>query len=240
MLISVFLAVVSAGCAVAAWRLPGSAWARRSPRAGIVVWQLLGLGWGVALIASLTVAAWALPGMGVVQVIALGLAAGLMVMLLSALGWAFVGAVRVRQRQRRLLRLVGRPSSMSPELTLVDHPAATAYCLPGLRSRIVVSAGTISLLTEQQLSALVAHERAHARERHDLVLLPFGSLRKLLPRSRMIGRAYREVELLVEMAADDRARRSEPGRVLAAALGRFGESQEIATRIDRLTPSAQR
>ncbi len=54
---------------------------------------------------------------------------------------------------------------------------------------------------------MLAHERAHLRARHDLVLIPFTSLRRTFPRSAVITQAYRTVALLVEMMADDRALR---------------------------------
>jgi len=106
----------------------------------------------------------------------------------------------------------------------VDSPAAAAYCVPGLRSRIVVSAGTLALLDAAELAAVLAHERAHLRARHDLVLLPFCALRQAFPRSRLVRQAHAEVALLVEMLADDRVLRHRPARELATALLRVGAS----------------
>jgi Zn-dependent protease with chaperone function len=86
----------------------------------------------------------------------------------------------------------------------------------------VISAGTLDLLDQAELAAVLAHERAHVRERHDLVLLPFTALCRAFPRSRVALRAQQAVALLVEMLADDRARRARPARELATALMRFG------------------
>ena len=69
---------------------------------------------------------------------------------------------------------------------------------------------------------MLAHERAHLRERHDLVVLPFTALRRAFPRSAMCAEAHRAVALLVEMLADDRALRGRPARELVSALVRFG------------------
>jgi hypothetical protein len=80
---------------------------------------------------------------------------------------------------------------------------------------------------------VLAHERAHVRARHDLVLIPFTSLRRAFPRSRVIARAQWTVALLIEMMADDHALRTLlerrmpageplPARELAMALLRFG------------------
>ena len=96
---------------------------------------------------------------------------------------AIAGVVRARRRHRALLALVAHGDPDVPGTLVVDHPAAAAYCVPGIRSQVVVSAGTLALLGPYELAAVLAHERAHARERHDLVLLPFTSLRRILPQS---------------------------------------------------------
>jgi beta-lactamase regulating signal transducer with metallopeptidase domain len=95
-------------------------------------------------------------------------------------------------------------------------------------SKVVVSAGTLELLDPAELAAVLAHERAHARERHDLVLLPFASLRQVFPQIRLVGRCLDAVELLIEMAADDRARRHRAPRELATALLRFAAARPAA------------
>lgn len=137
---------------------------------------------------------------------------------------AFVTVVHARRRQRELLALLAFGDPKAPGALVVDYPAAAAYCLPGIRSQIVVSVGTLDLLAPAELAAVLAHERAHLRARHDLVLIPFTSLRRAFPRSRVIAQAYRTVALLVEMMADDRALRVRGlfARELATALLRFG------------------
>jgi len=86
----------------------------------------------------------------------------------------------------------------------------------------VVSVGTLELLGRGELAAVLAHERAHLRERHDLVLLPFTALRRAFPKSVTCTDAYSAVALLIEMLADDRALRARPARELVSALVRFG------------------
>jgi hypothetical protein len=154
------------------------------------------------------------------------LAAGLA--LLALLCWvllaASVAALQARRRQRALLTLLAHGDPKVPGALVVDYPSAAAYCLPGLRSRsrIVVSVGALELLGRGELAAVLAHERAHLRERHDLVLLPFTALRRAFPRSATCTGAQRSVALLVEMLADDRALRGGPARELVSALVRFG------------------
>jgi Zn-dependent protease with chaperone function len=159
------------------------------------------------------------------------LAAGLA--LLALLCWvlvaASVAAVQARRRQRALLTLLAHGDPKVPGALVVDHPTAAAYCLPGLRSKIVVSVGALELLGRGELAAVLAHERAHLRERHDLVLLPFTALRRAFPRSATCADADRAVALLVEMLADDHALRALPARELVSALVRFGTAGACAT-----------
>jgi beta-lactamase regulating signal transducer with metallopeptidase domain len=123
--------------------------------------------------------------------------------------------IRARARHRALLALIAHRGGKGT--LVVDHPAAAAYCLPGVRSRVVISAGTLELLDSGELDAVLAHEFAHARERHDLVLLPFTSL----PRTGLVARMLDSVALLIEMTADDRALQNRPAKELATALLRF-------------------
>src|SRR5690349_8792319 len=154
------------------------------------------------------------------------LAAGLV--LLASLCWvllaASIAALQARRRQRALLTLLAHGDPKVPGALVVDYPAAAAYCVPGLRSAIVISAGTLALLGQAELAAVLAHERAHLRARHDLVLLPFTALLRAFRWSATARAANAEVALLVEMLADDRARRRRPARELATALLRVGAS----------------
>ncbi len=154
------------------------------------------------------------------------LGAGLL--LFASLCWVLAAvsaaALQARRRQRALLTLLAHGDPKVPGALVVDYPAAAAYCLPGLRSRsqIVVSVCTLQLLGHGELAAVLAHERAHLRERHDLVLLPFTALRRAFPRSATCDGAQHAVALLVEMLADDRALRTRQTRELVSALLRFG------------------
>jgi Zn-dependent protease with chaperone function len=244
----VILAAVAVGCILAASALAAATWPRRSPAAAILLWQALGLGWGMATVGTLIGIGATAPGAAVargaldrltsiaragglssvpdlVGVVRLAcLAAGLA--LLAVLCWILVAAsasvLRARQRQRELLSLLAHGDPKVPGALVVDHPAAAAYCLPGLRSAIVISAGTLDLLDADELAAVLAHERAHLRERHDLVLLPFLALLRAFRWAGVAQQAYRAVGLLVEMHADDRALQQRPARELATALLRVG------------------
>jgi Zn-dependent protease with chaperone function len=230
-----------------------ASWPRRSPAAAILLWQALGLAGGLAAVGALvavgvsgqqpqsgvlggmtSLASRMIYGQGLaphqpvlltgVRLLALIAGFALFSALCGVLVMAFADAVAARRRQRELLALLAHGDPKVPGALVVDHPAAAAYCLPGIRSQIVVSVGTLDLLAPAELSAVLAHERAHLRARHDLVLIPFTSLRRALPRSSEVTQAYRTVALLVEMMADDHALRARGlvARELATALLRFG------------------
>ena len=246
------LAVVATGSVAGIPALARASWPRRSPAAAILLWQALGLAGGIAAVGALLGVAmpanrssvagafwrlrdlvlagrhWPLP---LLMLRAFCLMAGLA--LLTLLCWvlvaATVAAFQARRRQRALLTLLAHGDPKVPGALVVDHPAAAAYCLPGLRSKIVVSAGALKILDRAELAAVLAHERAHLRERHDLVLLPFTALRRAFPRSGRFADAYGAVSLLVEMLADDRALRARPARELVSALVRVGTSGSVPT-----------
>ncbi len=244
----VFAAVAMTAVAVATM-LASAAWPGRAPAAAIMLWQALGLGWGLAAVGTLAALAARPEHAGVaggvmafatgavtpsashahgllvltaLRLVALTTAVALLALLCWVLAAACAAGLRTRRRHRALLALLARGDPKAPGALVLDHPAAAAYCVPGLRSRIVISAGTLDLLDAAELAAVLAHERAHIRERHDLVLLPFTALCRAFPRSGVTQRANQAVALLVEMLADDRARRSRPARELATALMRFG------------------
>jgi len=159
-----------------------------------------------------------------VHLVSLAASAALLTLLCWILAAAVAAVLRARHRQRTLLGLLAHDDPKVPGALVVDHPAAAAYCVPGLRSAIVISAGALNLLDTDELAAVLAHERAHLRARHDLVLLPFTALLRAFRWSATARAANAEVALLVEMLADDRARKRRPARELATALLRVGAS----------------
>ena len=156
----VILAAIAAGCIPASSVLAVARWPRRSPAAAIVLWQALGLGWGLAAIGALAglgaadersgvaagavaaasrlvrgsgdtaLRAWSL--LTAVRAVSLGAGIVLLLLLCWVLLAAFAAVFRSRQRQRVLLSLLARGDPKVPGALVVDHPAAAAYCVPGL------------------------------------------------------------------------------------------------------------
>ncbi len=125
-------------------------------------------------------------------------------------------AHRHRRAHRRTLALVGRcgPSGT----TLLDHMAPAAYCLPGKRGHVVLTTGALKALSADQLCAVLAHEHAHLRNRHHLVLSIASAFANAFPHSRTFHTAHTEIARLIELAADDAAVSSTGRFTLAEAL----------------------
>lgn len=248
MITAAALAALALACAVGSWRFTTARWTSRAPRIAIILWQSLGVTWGLATTGAMLAYAVEPYGMGVLPGLiafadgrapgepwdalhVLAMVAGLtaLTVLVAVLLTAGVQTLRTRRRHRMLLALISHDNPVLPGVRVLDHPGAAAYCVPGLRSQVVVSEGALKLLSQDEMAAVLAHEAAHVRERHDLVLLPFAALRRALPWSKVVGDAQSQVELLVEMAADDRARRYCSPRRLATALLRFGTAGAMPT-----------
>ncbi len=211
---------------------PGPIWVghwkflRSVPRAAVVLWQAGAVAALVAVLGAGAVAVgevlddrpfWRDAAYAVVLLFAVVVAARLV--------WSMVTVGRQtsarRARHRAAVDLLAQVDTALPVkgLRILAAQLPMAYCLPGVRdSRVVLSAGTLALLTTDEVQAVIAHESAHVRARHDLVLDTFTALHRAFPhlvRSRM---PVQQCTLLVEMLADDAARRRVGSRPLAQAL----------------------
>ncbi len=220
--------------------LARSAWPSRAPRSAVLVWQAIGLAGALAAIGAglaVTVAPFnsgllggtlslvqqarighPLAGLGIDGSLGLTMATDTTAVLLAGFVVAAVRTAFARSQHRRVLDLVSARSERAPGALLLDDSRAAAYYLPGVRPRIVVSVGTLGILDNDRLSAVLAHERGHARERHGIVLLPFAAMDSVLRFVPYARHARQQVAALLEMAADDYAIRDNSRHPLAAAL----------------------
>jgi Zn-dependent protease with chaperone function len=213
------LAIVLAG--PVPWAMSVLPVLRRTPRAAMVLWQsvalagvLAALGAGLSLV---TLQLMGQPSLRSYALSAIPLSVTGLVFARLLLSGHRVGT-RLRQLRRRHRRLVDLLADDRDGVHVLEHEAPTAYCLPGLRSRVVVSSGTVASLTEDELAAVLSHERAHVRARHDLVLEAFTVLQEAFPAVVTSRQALDEVRLLVELLADRAARRRHGARTLVAAF----------------------
>ncbi|MDP3713840.1 MAG: M56 family metallopeptidase [Mycobacteriales bacterium] len=235
-------AVLLAACLLALTVVPrllaAARWPARSPGRALQLWQALGLSGGLLALELLLTRALAPVGEdhldGVRRAwdapsrlpwwswLALAAFIALLLRLLSVLLASTARTLLARRRHRCLVDLVTTPAPTLRGTRVVDHAVPVAYCLPGLRSRVVLSQGVLALLAADEVEAVLAHERAHLTQRHDLVVLPFVALGATFPRLPPVRTAQAEVALLVEMLADDVAVRRHDRAVLAAALAKVG------------------
>lgn len=225
--------------------LASARWPARDPIGALLLWQAVGLAGGLALLgAGLTFGLAPLGGslpvavprllddphwpaeLGLAHWFALALTAVLATRLLGVLTLAFWRTIRARRRHRDLLDVLTTPWPSMAGARVLAHPLPVAYCVPGPRSRLVVSEGALAALSPAELDAVLTHERAHLRERHDLVVLPFVAWGATAPWVPGMARAQAAVAGLVEMRADDVARATLGRKPLAGALCRLSGSAD--------------
>ncbi len=224
--------------------LARATWPHRNPRAALVLWQAIALAAVLsAFSAGLAIASRLLvPGPDgrpttepLREIEALGLPLWLTYVVVLALT-LLIGArlmysilrvaVRTRRRRARHRKHDDLHDDRDPRDVVRRHPHVRilasadpiAYCLPGLRHRVVLSAGTLDNLSDTELRAVLCHEHSHLRARHDLVLEAFTAVYEAFPRWVRSGSALGSVQTLVEMLADDSAVRVTGPTPLARAL----------------------
>jgi hypothetical protein len=230
--------------------LANARWPARAPGAAVVLWQCVTLASvlsavGVVLAAPEQVsravgtghraAVWVLLG-------TLAVAGVIVLRLLLSLLQVMQQARDRRARHRLLADLLDRAEQhgdldlmMPSGLRILDGALPFAYCLPGRSPRVVLSGGTLQLLAPEQVAAVLAHEQAHLRARHDLVMEAFTALYRALPRSLRRRTSLDAVHLLLEMLADDAARRrfgADPLRAALTTMGGAADALVAGTRVE--------
>ncbi|WP_349862421.1 M56 family metallopeptidase [Leifsonia sp. WHRI 6310E] len=253
-----------------AWPVPlllaRATWPTAAPVLAVALWQSIALAGGISMIGSLLLAGlqpfgddlWSriagaastlftgpLPsGVSLLNAFLLSAAVLLTAHLVLNLALTSVRSRRQRHQHMELLRLLSSPLPDVPSTRVIDHPAPAAYCLPGARSVTVLSEGMIALLSPEELDAVIAHERTHLRQKHHLLLDAFRSWKRALPWFPIATRAQDAVALLLEMLADDTARRSSGDPVLAGAIRIVDETGTAGSALgapkDRRTPEQRR
>ncbi|WP_053204257.1 M56 family metallopeptidase [Jiangella muralis] len=248
-------------------------WPQRAPRLGIAVWLTLsGVAVASVLFGGLTMTLPSVPlttdvatfvhlcvdeiraqystPAGAATAVA---GAGIMIGVAGRLTLCSFRVARWRAAERArhavALRLIGR---REPALgaAVIDHDVPQAYCLPGRGRQIVLTTAALASLSRPQLAAVVAHERAHLRSRHDLLIAAALVLKQAFPWVPAFAHAHDQVCFLVELAADDAALRTHDRLTLAegilrVAAGRpsapaLGAGSSSGARVRRLLVPRQR
>jgi Zn-dependent protease with chaperone function len=251
-------------------RLTGAAWTRRAPRLALAAWQAVCLAViAASVLAGLAMAVptarvsgdladllrgcvmalraeYATPGGAAAASTGTVLALAVLARCAWSLGKTLIAARHERARHARTLAMIGtHPHPHESGVAVLQDARPAAYCVPGSRRRIVLTTAALEALEPAALRAVIAHERAHLRQRHHLALAFADALAAAFPRVRLFTVARAETRTLVELAADDAAcTHADPFALaeglLAVAAGprapaaALGASSEAADRIRRL------
>ncbi len=131
--------------------------------------------------------------------------------------WALARVVQATLAVRRLVRA---PLGQGPGGSVIVGGDDVVLAAAGLtRPTLVVSAGALARLDDDELAAAMAHERAHIRRRHRYVLL-YAELCRVLGRPLPgTARAVRQLRFHIERDADRCAVRERSDRLaLASAI----------------------
>lgn len=231
--------------------LARASWPSRSPAAGVVLWQSLALAAVLAISgAALSTALWLVTSdltwwRIVLHVLILGIG----VLVWARFWWAgwqvWRQTAERRRRHRELVDLLGEPYGALPAVRILAERTPVAYCIPRRGdARVVISQGTVDALDADALQAVLEHERAHVRIRHDLVLEAFGVLHRAFPRPLRTDAPLRQSQVLVELMADDAARKITGDPPLARAIaalaggvhpaGTLGASSDALLRLEHV------
>ena len=204
----------------------------------------LAIALGVAAHAAASEENWLVPTGGTVLAwISLGLAGGLLSLVGTKVGAMIIAERQLRADFDRLISAAGYRQEIvaGHAVHYINSPRPLACGLRGRTAEIVVSSGLADRLSPVEVRAIIEHERAHLRGRHDwatrLAALGCACLPALLA-SRELHRA---TQLLTELIADDAAARRCGRDVTASALIKLagaGDDHLFLLRAERLLPAA--
>jgi Zn-dependent protease with chaperone function len=240
----VVLVVLALAVVVVAPRvLTRSAWTIDRPRTALVAWSvavLLGaLGFVVGIALVVLADRPITDPFGLAESPTRGLNVGVAVLAVIA----FVIAVRVRPgAEHRAVREAMR-SGAAPHreidgtiVAVVEADHALACAVPGRSGGVLVSTGLADRLRTDELEAVVAHERAHLRQRHAAAVAVAESIERAVPWIPGARAMARSTRVLVEFAADDAAvRRIGRDAVRRAVLVADATSALAVIRASRLS-----
>ena len=124
---------------------------------------------------------------------------------------------RTHERHLAMLNILGRREDDPLPIMWLEHTEPLVYSVGG-KPGLIVATSAVAELPDEQLAAVLAHERAHVQGQHHLLISLTDSLAKALPFLPLLRRAPAALRLLVELAADSAAARAFGPRTVGAAL----------------------
>ena len=125
---------------------------------------------------------------------------------------------RANREHAEAVHIVGHATDYVGVVAIgADTP--TAYCVASRRrNTIVVSTAASAARDPAGFAAVLAHERAHLRGRHHLILAVLNAAHTALPRLPLLRAAATAVPVWLEMCADDQAVRHHGRQPLLSSL----------------------
>jgi len=235
---------------VAPGLLAAARWPGRAPAPAVVLWQAITLA-GVLCALGVVLAGpeeliRAFRGdrrvAAIALIAALAVAAVIVLRLLVSLAGVMWRSRARRARHRLLVDLLDRAEQRHgldvEGLRVLDGAQPLAYCVAGRSPRVVLSGGALDVLNTTQIEAVIAHEQAHLRHRHELVRESFTAFYQAVPRPLRSRAPLDAVRLLLEMVADDAAVRrvgAGPVRDALTLVSDDGGGADRDRRLSRLT-----
>jgi len=193
----------------------------RLPGLGVAVWLLAAASVLTAWLAAGASLATEHTGLAA-RTVGVALLGGISARLLwvSLATWRTTRARRARHAQAAVL--LGQPD-MATGAVIIDSPEPAAYCLPHPGGGMVVlTTAARAALSPRELGAVLAHERAHLRGRHHMIIGIGHTLARAMSAVGLFHELGRQVPRLLEMRADDAAARTCGRATVAAAIAALG------------------
>ena len=138
------------------------------------------------------------------------------IMLLTLFCWKLIRLLSQTRISARHYRSVFYPQSrsfhalvsslhLSGRVNIINEEKPTAFCHGYIFPRIVISQGMLHLLTEDELRAVLAHEKYHLIHRNPLQLLLFHAITAVLFFIPGMKRVNSDFQTQLEIAADEMA-----------------------------------
>lgn len=226
------------------------------PRASIALIGVLGSAWIIGLVAVGPAIAWAVSGPVVVpgaagavcqqclvaanpfssQPLQAGVPSAVLLGASALVLTAITGSVLLEflVRRPRVCRSARVEVDASPTTTIagvpvriVDSPSAFVFALPARCGGITVSRGTLELLDEEELRAVIAHEAVHLAHRHHLIAAFATGAAAPLRWVPHIAACRRMILELLEIDADAGALRKTSTTALVSALVKLQSEADV-------------
>lgn len=135
---------------------------------------------------------------------------------------------RSREAARALLRDAHPRTLHGHDVSVIEAEYPFALTFPARHGGIVISTATLHALDGDELAAVLAHERAHLRQRHHVVSALVDSTVAYLRWVPLIAASADALPHYLEIAADNQARRTAGTPALVSALLKLGAPADTA------------